>query len=177
MVSIQAPRPSLKRQSNPITTTFYRQRHCTKNGWQEAGLQELLETIRRTHVHGMWKHSRVSVFAGEVKVWPEKQTRTRWDKRVSRCEIASRKENKKWMSMTWRVRVCTAGLYCALDNNLAVFLFEYLRKHRDSRFTIKHFLLIRAVRVCEEGALVVHEEVSRFGEVVKCKLLMDEGQR
>jgi len=80
------------------------------------------------------------------------------------------------MSMALRVREYMDGLYSAFDNNLAVFLLENPRKHRHSWFTIQRLLIIGAVWICEEGALVVHEEVTRFGEAIKYKLLVDEGQ-
>jgi hypothetical protein len=69
-----------------------------------------------------------------------------------------------------------AGLNSTLDNDLAVFLLEHPRKNWHSRFTIKRFLLIGAVRIREEDALVVHEEVARLGDIVERKLLVDERQ-
>lgn len=69
-----------------------------------------------------------------------------------------------------------AGLYGTLDTNLAVFLLKHLRKHWYGRSTIKCFLLIGAIRIREESALVVHKEVTRFSEIVEGKLLVDEGQ-
>jgi hypothetical protein len=75
-----------------------------------------------------------------------------------------------------QVWVGTAGLYGTPDTDLAVFLLERLRKHCYSRSTIKRFMLIRAVWIREEGALMVHEKVARFSEIVKGKLLVNEGQ-
>jgi len=83
---------------------------------------------------------------------------------------------KRRNGIALRAREHMDGLYSAFDNNLAVFLLENPRKHRHSWFTIKRLLIIGAVWVCEEGALVVHEEVTRFSEAIKYKLLVDEGQ-
>jgi hypothetical protein len=70
-----------------------------------------------------------------------------------------------------------AWLYGTLDNDLAVFLLEHLCKYWYDRFTIKRLLVIRTVRIREEGALVIHEEVARLWEMVESKLLVDERQR
>src|SRR5882762_3903824 len=103
--------------------------------------------------------------------------KTKWNERMSRREIESRKEDMKWNEHDVTVRLCGGWLYSTLDSDLAVFLFKHLRKHRHSRFTIKRFLLIGAVGICEEGTLVVHEEVTSLHEVVKYKFLVDEWQR
>ena len=127
------------------------------------------------YVDGICERSRVSVVCSACQCVAGKIIKTRWNE--TNVDVEAGRKRRKGMSMTGTVQEHVFGLYSAFDNDLAVFLLEHPRKHRHSWFTIKGFLLIGAVWVCEEGALVVHEEVTRFGEAIKYKLLVDEGQR